>query len=145
MSGWQIVIGIVLLMHGAGHVLGVNAVFFGESDTWNSRSWLVNRLVGDTIATWIGVVLWLAATAGFLFAGMAVFELAIGQDAWRPLAVASAILSTITLALYWHGLPTLFPNKLGALAVNFIILIGVIFYDWPSDETISQLAPLALL
>jgi len=44
----------------------------------------------------------------------------------------------VTLILFWNGFPALFTKKIGALAVNLIILGGVLIWDWPTDEMLGH-------
>ena len=43
-----------------------------------------------------------------------------------------------TLILFWHAFPALFPNKVGALAINRIKVGGVLVWDWPTDEMLGR-------
>ena len=62
---------IVLLIHGVGHTMGIlPAVGLIKSEKWHSRSWLFTRILGDAGARAISVVIWLAATVGFIGAGL---------------------------------------------------------------------------
>lgn len=138
MSGWRLAIGIVLLLHGLGHALGVLALTGLQTDTWNGRSWLLTDRIGDTAAKSVSVVLWLVALATFVAAGLALLQLALPDDVWRPLAVTGAVASLVGLALFWNAFPVLFPNKVGALVVDVAVLVGVLLVDWPTEEMLTR-------
>ena len=139
MTGWQWLVGLVLLVHGVGHVLGLFPVFKDDLVSgWNARSRLITDTIGDTASKGISAVLWSTCAILFVMAGLAVLGWGIPYEWWRPLAVVGAGLSTVTLVLFWNGFPALFPNKIGALAVNFVVLGGVLVGDWPSDEMLGH-------
>jgi hypothetical protein len=130
---WRWIIGIVLLAHGIGHIQGILPFFGLGTDDWNGRSWLLSDLVGQGPAKVIGAMLWLAAVAAFVIAGLGVLDIGPAADSWRGLAAAAAVLSLVTLGLYWNGLASLF-SKVGAIGVNLIAVWGAFFADWPNDE-----------
>ena len=137
MTAWRLWIGIVLLAHGVGHALGVLALFDLQPEGWNARSWLLTDRIGDLPAKTISVVLWVAALAGFVLAGLGLLELGVPEAWWKPLAVSFAIVSLVTLTLFWNAFPALFPNKIGAIAVNLAVLVGVLLADWPTEEMLA--------
>jgi hypothetical protein len=59
---------------------------------------------------------------GFIAAGLGLFDVLVPHSAWRQLAVASAVVGLVALALFWNAFVTFFPNKVGALAVNIATL-----------------------
>lgn len=138
MSSWRLWIGIVLILHGVGHILGVIALTSLGGDNWNARSWLLTDPLGEGSARALSVVLWVACCLVFVVAGLALLELGLSQDLWKPLAVTGGILSLVTLALFWNGFPVLFPNKIGAIAVNLAAVIGILFADWPTDKMLGS-------
>lgn len=76
--------------------------------------------------------------AGFVVAAAGVAGLGVPANVWRPIAVASAMLSLLTLGLFWNGFPSLFPNKLGAIVVDVAILALVLLRDWPNDDLLGR-------
>jgi hypothetical protein len=105
---------------------------------WNARSWLLTDTIGETASKGISAVLWSACVILFVMGGLGVLGWGVPYDWWRTLAVVGAALSTVTLILFWNGFPALFPNKIGAMAVNLIILDGVLIWDWPTDEMLGH-------
>jgi len=140
MSGWRWVVGLVLIAHGIGHTLGLIPLFKENLVSgWNLRSWLLTDPLGETASKGISGVLFAAGTAVFILAGLGVLEWGIPHEWWRPLGFGGAVVSTVALTLFWNAFPSLFPNKVGALAVNVALLGGFIgLWHWPTDEMLGQ-------
>jgi hypothetical protein len=134
----QIVVPLVLILHGVGHVMGVlTASGVISTDAWHSRSWLLTDLLGDSTARAIALVLWVITVVGFIAAGAGAFGWSVTDGSWRSIAVVMAIISLVALALYWNAFASLFPNKIGAIAVNIAVLVGVLLAGWPSTDVIA--------
>jgi hypothetical protein len=138
MSAWRLWIGIVLILHGVGHLLGVLATTSLGGDRWNVRSWLLTDSLGEGSAKVVSTVMWIVGLAVFVVAGLALLQVGVPESWWKPLAVAGAVLSLVALTLFWNAFPALFPNKLGAIAVNLAVLIGVLITDWPTAEMLAS-------
>jgi hypothetical protein len=137
-TGWQIVFGVVLIAHGIGHTLGVMPLFLKVPESWNTRSWLLSGRLDERAVTTIAVVLWLVCTVGFVLAGLGILDLIVPTTWWRPLAVGFSALSLVTLGLYWQGFPVLIPNKVGAIAVDVVLIVGIVFASWPTEEMVGS-------
>lgn len=134
----RVVIALVLFAHGIGHVMGMMPmVGFSTVERWNARSWLLTGLLGDTLSRIIGFILFLAALLGFLGATLALLGWLLPHEWWRTLSIVSAAISLVALGLFWNAFVTLFPNKIGAIAVNLAVLIGLVFMDWPTEADIG--------
>ena len=121
----RLIAGLVLIMHGIGHVMALlPALNIASTEKWHYRSWLLNGLMGDTLSRVVVVILFGAAMIGFIAAGMGLLDWLVPHNAWQTLAIASAVISLVALALFWNGFVTLFPNKIGAIAVNFATLVA---------------------
>jgi hypothetical protein len=81
---WRWLVGIFLILHGITHVFWP---YYGPSTSW---------LIGDAPA--LAIALWVAATALFVIAGLA---LIVRSSLWRPLTVVSAIESIALMLLFW--------------------------------------------
>ncbi len=138
MTGWQIVFGAVLVLHGIGHVLGFMPLVLRVSDSWSTRSWALSGRMDDGAVTALAVVLWSACAVGFVLAGLGVLDLVVPTAWWRPLAVAFSILSLVTLGLFWEGLPALIPNKVGAIGVDMLLIVGIVIASWPTEEMVGS-------
>jgi hypothetical protein len=136
-STWRLVIGIVLIAHGIGHILGVLSMTRLGGERWNSRSWLLTDSIGDSAAKVVAFVLWVVGCAVFVVAGLALLEVGFPESWWQPLAVGGGFLSLTSLALFWNAFPVLFPNKIGAIAVNLTAIVGLLLADWPTEQMLA--------
>jgi hypothetical protein len=129
----RIVIALVLLGHGIGHILGPLQVFrvAAVSPGWNGESWLLTGATGTSVSNVVGVALWLAAMIGFVvLAGVVMGWLPATW--WAPLAVASSVVSLVGIVLF----PAAFPltSTIGAVAVDAAVLVATLWLHWvPSD------------
>lgn len=115
----RIAIGVFFVVHGIAHVQMTRV--WGERDS--GRSWLVGE------ADRLGTVLSTVALAAFVLAGLMVFA---GLDVWRPLSVAGACLSLVTIALFWDWKMAL------GVAVNLGILLALIWAKWPGRDLVGS-------
>jgi hypothetical protein len=127
----------VLLVHGIGHSQGVMAgLSVSSTETWHGRSWLLTNVLGETASRTVGLVIYIACTVGFLAAALGVMGWLVPNDWWRTLALVFAVVSLVGLLFYWHSLAAMF-NKLGALGVNLVILVGLQLLNWPSEADLG--------
>jgi hypothetical protein len=131
----------VLLVHGLGHggALGALAWIRLRPGTptggWlAARSWLVPSLSGDTART-IAAAFWIASLVGFVIAAMSFWGV-VPDTVWRPLAVASAIVSTTGVVLFFGTWPTNY--TLAALGVNVAVLVAVLWLRWPPEAMLAS-------
>jgi hypothetical protein len=119
----RIITGFVLIIHGIGHSMAFfPALNIANTDKWHHRSWLLSGVLGDTASRVLVIILFGAALIGFLAAGLGLFGWLIPHSAWQGLAIVSAVISLLALALFWNSFASLFPNKIGAIAVNLATL-----------------------
>lgn len=123
----RIITGLVLIVHGIGHSMALMpALDISSNENWHYRSWLLSGLLGDNASRAIVIVLFGIAIVGFIAAGFGVFGWLVPRDSWKTLALASAVLGLVALAIFWNAFVTLFPNKIGAIAVNLALLWGIV-------------------
>jgi hypothetical protein len=128
----RFVIAIVLIAHGLGHGLGILAATGLKLSRGHSPdSWLLSGLIGHDPARLLGAALWLASLVAFVAAGLALAGWGLPARHWPTLAVVAAVLSLVTLAAFWLGLPFLFPNKVGVILVDVSVLVSVLWLEWP--------------
>lgn len=121
-------------VHGIGHSLGwMPAWGLASFQGMSSRSWLLTGLLGERITGLIGGALWFAPMAGF---GIAAIALLTGNAMWRPVAVGSAAVSLVAVALFWDALPV--SSRIGCIAVDLAVLGGTLVANWPSAEVLSS-------
>jgi len=132
----RIVIAVVLLAHGIGHVMGILQVtkVATVNPAWQGDSWLLSGALGTQLAQIIGVLLWGIAMIGFIvLAGVVMGWLPASW--WVPLAVGSSLASLVGLLLF----PTAFPtfSAVGAAAVDAAVLAGVLWLHWTPSELVA--------
>ncbi len=133
----NLIIGIVLIAHGIGHVLGYFPIFgWASVDGWTGESWLLTAPIGVAGANAIALVLWTIPMVGFTLAGLGVLGIAVPTTWIRPLAVVSAVVSIAGIVLFWHAFPTM-TNRIGAIAVDIVVLWAVLVAHWPSSDVVA--------
>ena len=134
----RIIVPLALILHGIGHWMGIlTATGVIKTDSWNSRSWLLTDPLGDSTTRILALIIWAIVFAGFLAAGAGAWGWSVTEGSWRTIAVACAVLSLVGLFFFWNAFAALFPNKIGAIAINIIALVGILIADWPSTDVIS--------
>lgn len=134
----RIVIAVVFLVHGIGHVMGLFPVLgLSAIETWNAQSWLLTGLLGDTLSRIIAFILFAAALVGFVSAALSLMDWLLPHDSWRTLATVSAVVSLIAVFLFWNAFVMLFPNKIGAIAVDLATLVGLLMVSWPTEAQLG--------
>lgn len=130
-------IAVAIAFHGIGHMQGVVVgLGLAKTERWTGRSWLLTGLLGENVTRILGITLWLVCFMAFILVALALLGWGVPHDWWRPLAVPFAIVSLVTLFLYWNSLAMFF-NKAGALGMNLAILIGLLLMNWPSETQIG--------
>ena len=132
----------VLLLHGLGHGGALGALAWirlrpgtPTGDWLAARSWLVPSLPADT-ATTLASTFWVVALVGFIIAAMSFWGVVIPGNVWRPLAVASALVSIAGITFFFGTWPMF--NTLAALAVNVAVLAAVLWLRWPSEAVLGS-------
>ena len=134
----RFIIAFVLFVHGIGHVMAFFPAFrISSTETWHARSWLLTSLIGESASRVILIILFGAALIGFIGAALALMGWLVPHDAWRTLSIVSAVISLIAIVLYWNAFVALFPNKIGALAVDIAVLVCLLALNWPSEADIG--------
>ncbi len=134
MSGgfWRIVVALVILAHGIGHVLFLAPCLGFAQWGQSAQSWLLTGLLGDTVTRLLGSLLWLVVIVGFAAAGVGL----LGQYAWwRTLAVASAGVSLLALILFFSGSNA--QPVLSAAVMDVAILVALVWIHWPSADLVG--------
>lgn len=135
----RIITGLVLIIHGIGHAMAFfPALNITSTDKWHYRSWLLTGLLGDTVSRVLVVILFGAALIGFITAGLGLFGWLVPHSAWQTLAIVSAVISLIALALFWNSFAALFPNKIGAIIVD-VATLWALLGSGAFSETIKNL------
>jgi hypothetical protein len=115
----RIVIGLLLVVHGFAH--------WEITTAWGSKEVASSWLLGQ--AGTLGTVLWAIGLGGFILAGIAVF---IGLRMWRALAIASAVISLVTMVLFWET-----TMGIGAI-VDVGIVVALVWAKWPQPKLVGS-------
>ena len=131
-STLRIILAIVLIGHGLGHVLGVLAALgFKLTPQHSANSWLLTGLLGEKVLRVLAFVIFLAGRLAFLGAGLGLFGCLVPVSLWAQWAIWGAVISLAGLALFFNAFPTLFPNWVGANVVNVAVLVALLGFRWP--------------
>lgn len=76
---------------------------------------------------------WVVAMVGFIVAALGLWSIAVPGQWWRPVAVASAVVSLVGIGLFAGTGPTF--NTLAAVAMNIAVLVAIVWLDWPPRTT----------
>jgi len=82
--------------------------------------------MGDSASRAIVVILFGFSRIGFIAASFGVFGWLIPHNSWRTLALLSAVVGLVALALFWNAFASFFPNKIGAIGVNLALIWGLL-------------------
>jgi len=112
-STLRLLIAIVLIIHGVGHVWGVmSASGLTLTKSHSAHSWFLTRLIGSTTTSVIAFLIFLLALIGFIAGSLSLMGWIVPHPVWQQLLVWSSIISIVGLVLFWHAFPFVFPNVL---------------------------------
>lgn len=119
--------GLFIVLHGLVHVwyvvLSQKLVAFQPAMGWTGRSWLLTNLLGDSSARSFASLLYALATLSMVAAGIGV----MAGGVWgRWILTSAAVLSSVTIFIFWDGSLNLIAQKgLLGLVINVVILIAL--------------------
>lgn len=126
-----------LVIHGLGHGGALGALIWmalrpsDPTGGWQAaRSWLLPALPAAT-ATPIAGGFWIVAMLGFVVAALSFWGIGLPGEAWRSVAIGSAIVSLVGITLFFGTWPPF--NTLAALAVNIAVLVSLLWLRWPAQ------------
>ena len=132
----------VLMIHGLGHGGALGALLWIASRPsdptggWQAaRSWLLPALPAASAAMVAGTF-WVISMLGFVAAALAFWGIVLPGDLWRPLAIASAIVSLAGITLFFGTWPPF--NTVAAFAVNVAVLVSLLLLRWPQVADVSK-------
>jgi hypothetical protein len=136
------VIAGALSLHGLGHGGALGALVWirlrpgtDTGDWLAARSWLFPSLLTPTAITVAGVF-WILSLLGFVSAAVSFWGILVPGEAWRPLAVASAIVSMVGIALFFGTWPIF--NTLAAMGMNIAVLVALLWLKWPPQAMFGK-------
>lgn len=143
----RIVVAVALLLHGLAHgraffALVADATRSGSPSSIPVRSWLIPSLAPKASAI-VASVFWFLSTIGFLAAAASLWGTPVPKEAWRELAVAASVVSSLGIGLFsgtWPGAPNRKLSTLDtviALVMNAAILTILPRLGWPAQHTLG--------
>jgi hypothetical protein len=130
----KILVGVFVVLHGLVHLLyvGQSRRLFqlGPDMVWPDHSWAFSKLLGVRITRWLASIAYALSAIGFVVAGIGILA---GQDWSRPVVAGSAVLSTLSVLLFWDGkLHKLSEQGVIAILINLALLVVVFVLRWPT-------------
>ena len=128
----KLIVFIVLLVHGIGHIQGVVASLGIKINNSNARiSWLLKDL-GENLNSKICYVLFFITAICGILTALSFKGILFSESVWQSLAMVTAVSSTLCLIIFPNGFAMFF-NKIGAIAVNLLIYYSIVFsQNWPA-------------
>ena len=129
--GMRTIFGVFLIVHGLIHVMW----FIPEPDNpggppWPfslEDSWLLNAAnAPESLVRGLAVTLAVLSIVGFVGAGLGVLGVPGVAGVWSVLTIASAVVSLLLVALFWHL------YFIVGLALDVGLLVAMIGGRWPS-------------
>jgi hypothetical protein len=143
----KILIAGALLLHGLAHgraliALVADSAALARLSPIPVRTWLRPSLQPGTAAA-IAIPFWLLSTIGFMAASLLFWGSFSYGAVWRQVAISSAIVSTIGIALFsgiWPGASTVASNLDTAIALvlNAAILVLLLWAKWPAETMFDK-------
>ena len=122
----------MLLLHGLGHGGALGALAWiaarpgSNTGAWTAaHSWLLPSLAPAT-STLVAAGFWIVSLVGFVTAAL-LFWFGSGE-AWQPIAIGSAIVSTVGIVMFFGNWPLF--NTIAALGVNVVVLVALLVLHW---------------
>ena len=136
----KILFALFLIAHGLVHAILAATPIPNDPEpkpgaffTATSRSWLLPQLgLGGSAIQWIGIILVILSTVGFVLAGLGVLGVPGLSTIWRTVTVISSCLSLLLLILFWH------PWLMVGVLIDCALLIALLWAKWPSVSMIGS-------
>jgi hypothetical protein len=122
--------GLFIVAHGLVHLwmvtLSLKLVPFKPEMGWNGKSWLLTNTLGDSLTRTLAAIMLVIATLGLSVGGVAL----TAHAKWsHPVLLVSAILSAVTLIVFWDGSFEMIVEKgLIGLLISIGIVIAVLIF-----------------
>jgi hypothetical protein len=128
----RMILALVVLAHGIGHVLFAPALAGALRVAANGHSWLLTGLIGDGATRALASVVAIALLVAFVGAAAGIAL----QMGWaRGVLLGAAIGSIVLVAAMWDGLPT--SSALFGLAFDVVIVVAAALGWWPSEDAVG--------
>ena len=131
-STLRIIILVVFIMHGIGHLMGLLAALgIKLSPNHSTVSWLLSNVLGTNIERILCSIFSIAASILFVAAAFGMMNWFGLHANWQTLALYAAWISLIGLVLFWNSYPFFIPNKAGVILLDVLTITGILWTDWP--------------
>jgi hypothetical protein len=119
------VLSIFLVAHGWAHIwyviLSRQLISYEKWMAWTGESWLLSGLLGDSVTRLIASMGYTCSLIGFIVSGVMLY---MGRPVWRKTMLASSILSTIMILLFWDGRLSMLKEKgIIGILINLALII----------------------
>jgi hypothetical protein len=122
----RILIAGALFVHGIGHTLGF----------WKPAKSIPFVKMTKNGEKLVAGILWLLIALGFTLSALGFLGIIIPSSWWRPVAIISSVISLGGLTLFGRSWPIF--NFIGASAMNIIVLISLLWLDWPPIQIFGR-------
>jgi hypothetical protein len=129
----KMLIGVVIVLHGLGHLAGVAAAFAKGGAGFTDKPWILPGKVsyrGPVGKAW--ALIWLAAAGLLVAAGIG---LMLGAAWWPTLASVGAIVSLVAIVPWWN---TVVPGARAGALLDVALLVALLG-PW-KDQVLNYLA-----
>ena len=124
-------IAVPLIAHGLAHLSGVFAPWSSGGQSFADTAWLFsNGVTFHSMFSRVYSLVWLAATAGLVLAGV---EVILRQRNWVPVAIVGCLLSLAAILPWWKAVP---PGAKVGVAFDLVVLVLLLS---PLGTKIAQL------
>ena len=130
---WRIIIGLVITVHGVGHIYFLIPSLGIASWGQTVQSWLCDSIAGGILVRPVAILVWSLATGIFIASGFGVW---LSQGWWRDAAIAGAVFSLLGTALFLTGLPI--NPTINPVVVNIAVLVVLLLLKWPPTVLVGS-------
>ena len=120
-------VGTFVVLHGLVHLwyvtLSQQIVEFQREMGWTGESWLLPQTLQESAGRTLASLLFTAAAVAFVVTGAGIYS---NASWWRAALAASAVLSSVSLVLFWDGSPAMLVQKGGLAFVINVIFLAVV-------------------
>lgn len=141
----KFLLAIYLIAHGF-----IHWIFFlykldeksGHYVGWSRESWLIEKVASKSLTKNIGFLTWIIVIGLFILSGLALFDIPVIDDLFKPLVLIASLVGAIAFIVYFNGLsPTPYHWILGLL-IDVVLIIFVFFFP---EDLVLVLAILILI
>ncbi|MBY8999585.1 MAG: hypothetical protein KGD64_01600 [Candidatus Heimdallarchaeota archaeon] len=129
---WDILIGILLILHGLIFIMFLVYVKLPEENQyfgWSRKSWLLDKILGEKVIKIIGLVLWSFIIGGFVASGIVLLT---GSDVWSLLTIITSFVSLLSFLLFWPDLQPKPKNFILGPIIAVGVIIALLIFQWPT-------------